>query len=134
MAARDVLAGEAAEGRPLEVLASEDEVGRRAEDKDQPLDVLAGEEAKGRPPEVLAGQDEVRRRLEDEIRCPCRRGGGGPAVSCFNGYYLKITYRFPFFNDEGEITRHKQSSTMRFPSALRCGMRGMFSHPNAAPR
>ena len=58
-----------------EVLASEDEVGRRAEDEGQPLDVLAGEEAKGQPPEVLFGQDEVSRRPEDEIRRPCRRGG-----------------------------------------------------------
>ena len=53
MDTRDVLAGEEAEGQPLEVLASENEVGWRTEDKSQPLDVLTGEEAKGRPPEVL---------------------------------------------------------------------------------
>ena len=62
MAARDVLVGEAAEGRPLEVLASEDKVGRRAEDEGQPLEILTSEdevgwraEGKGRPPDVLAG-------------------------------------------------------------------------------
>ena len=79
MVARDVLAGEAAEGRPLEVLASEDEVGRRPEDEDQPLHVLAGEEAKGRQPKVLAGPARTRsagarraragRRTSPRVRC-----------------------------------------------------------------
>ena len=41
VAARDVLVGEAAEGRPLEVLASEDEVGRRAEGKGRPPDITS---------------------------------------------------------------------------------------------
>ena len=39
-----VLAGEEAEGRPPEVLAGEDEVGRRAEDEGRPPDVLAGKD------------------------------------------------------------------------------------------
>ena len=42
---------EEVEGKPLEVRAGEDEVGRRAEDE-------------GRPPDVVT---------------PCRRGGGRPA-------------------------------------------------------
>ena len=43
----DILAGKCAEGRPPEVLAGEDEVGRRAEDEGRPPDVLSGKDVEG---------------------------------------------------------------------------------------
>ena len=55
----EVLAGKEAEARPPEVLAGENEVGRRAEDEGSPPEVLAGKEAETRPPEVFAGKKEA---------------------------------------------------------------------------
>ena len=53
----------------------------------------------------------------------------------FDGNYLEIRDQVtPFLTKEEYVTRHKQSSTMRFLPALRCGTRGVFGHPNAAPR
>ena len=56
------------------------------------------------------------------------------AVPFFNGYYLDITDRVPsFLSEEGGIHDNKQRSTMRLLSEL-SWLRGMFGHPNAAPR
>ena len=77
MAARDVLAGEEAEGRPLEVLASKDEVGRR---RGEPAPGGRGPAAartrrRGREGSSAEGpcrasEDEVNLRAEDESRPP----------------------------------------------------------------
>ena len=51
--------------RMSSVLVGKEEVGWRAEEDGRPLDVLAGEEEKGHPPEILVGGDEVGRGAEE---------------------------------------------------------------------
>ena len=77
MDARDVLASEEAEGRPLEVLASEDEIGRRAEDE---ASRWTSSQVRRRRLGRRRSLPDGTRWAEDKIQRSSRRGGGGPTA------------------------------------------------------